>query len=64
MAEKSYVVISPVKHGGKRFEVGRTIELDDAAAAPLVEAGVLGESPEEKPAAKKEAAPKKEAGAE
>ena len=47
-----YTVKSNVKHKGKIVEPGKSIDLDEDAAAPLLEAGVI-----EAPAAK--AAPEK-----
>lgn len=31
-----YKVLTPVEHNGKRFEPGKTVELDDDTAAPLL----------------------------
>ena len=35
----TYTVQSPVKHGGKIYEIGATIKLDDETAAPLLALG-------------------------
>lgn len=35
MAKKTYIVTSPIKCGGKRHEVGSTIELEDGEADKL-----------------------------
>lgn len=37
----AYIVQSPIKAGGKRREVGETVEMDAKAAKALVESGEL-----------------------
>ncbi len=49
-----YLVLSPVQHDGELYDVGATLALTGAAAAPLVEAGVI------KPAAGEEAEDREE----
>lgn len=44
MAEKDYLVISPIKHGGKRIEIGGTVTMDEELAAPFL-GGVLQGKP-------------------
>lgn len=41
MAE--YIVLSPVRHDQKRYEVAATIRLSKAAAEPLIAVGVISE---------------------
>lgn len=43
MAEKTYTVLSPLNHDGKPYAPGASIELDPAAARPLVEVGTIAE---------------------
>jgi len=40
---KQYTVATPIKHGGARYEVDATIDLDDAAAAPLLACGAVAQ---------------------
>lgn len=32
----TYTILSPVEHDGERYEIGATIDLEDAQAAPLL----------------------------
>lgn len=52
MAEKDYLVISPVKHGGKRYEPGATVTMEETIAGPFVPAWL-----QEKPAIQVHSAP-------
>jgi hypothetical protein len=36
MAKKTYEVVSPLDHNGKRYAVGKTVDLEDDEAAPLL----------------------------
>lgn len=36
-----YIARSAVDHDLRRYEIGETLELDDAAAAPLLAAGAI-----------------------
>ncbi len=47
-----YTVTSPIKHKGKRIEPGKTVDMDEETAQPLIDAGALAAP--EKPAKKKE----------
>lgn len=44
MAKKSYEVLSHVTHDGKGYDVGKTIELDDEHAEPLLAVKAIGEA--------------------
>lgn len=33
---KPYRALTPIEHDGKRFEIDKTLRLDDEAAAPLL----------------------------
>jgi hypothetical protein len=37
---KTYQVLRPILHDGERYTAGETIDLTDAAAAPLLRAGM------------------------
>lgn len=38
MPKSKYEVISPLLHDGKHYEPGKSVELEDQAAEPLIEA--------------------------
>lgn len=39
----SYVVKSPIKHDGRRHEIGDTVRMTEADAETLIALGILGE---------------------
>lgn len=41
MAKQKYLVKSRLEHDGKLYEPGKSVELDDEAAAPLVAVHVI-----------------------
>ena len=53
-------VLSPVKHDGKKFAVGDSIELTDAQAKALADVGAIGKAgkTETEPKAERKAEPK------
>jgi len=54
--QTDYIVASPIRHNGKRYEPGAYISLTDAEAAPLLAAGAVADvdagMSQDKPAAK------------
>jgi hypothetical protein len=59
MAKQTYEVLSPLLHDGKRYEPGKTISLEEDAAAGLVANGTLGApSVAERPSGEAKASPK------
>lgn len=46
----TYNVIHPLHHDGKAYGPGDTLELSEAAAAPLLALGVVAPDPAAKPA--------------
>lgn len=63
MAVKTYTVLSPLNHDGKPYAPGASIELDPAAARPLVEVGTIDASRAEVvPIGGKDAKPKGKGG--
>ena len=49
-----YNVKSPLKFKGKRHDIGKSVEMDEETAAPLVEQGVLEDQSAKKKAADKD----------
>lgn len=49
MAKKTYTVLTPVSHDNKDYAPGKSIDLDDDQAAPLLECKAVEPKAEEKP---------------
>lgn len=43
--KRTYEVRSPIEHDLERYEIGESIELDEAAAAPLMACGAIAVPP-------------------